>query len=146
MIFIWLISLNLAASSVTECEIEWSKIIESGKDLLSANPTNYTKMFMYSGFTINNLGQYDSCNDLSYAKYVLIELSPQPALLLALCGPKICNEADYQNIFSHLLLEKSDISSYNVSLKASNQGPFIMFPKEFIDDHLSDYSAGAILM
>ncbi|CAG9325188.1 unnamed protein product [Blepharisma stoltei] len=142
-------SLAFSQSSLKECEMEWAKVLKGAEGILDPNPSDYTKMFRYSGFMINNLGEYDPCTDISIAKYTVIEIV-FPFMVITLCGPKVCTEEDYIQIltnssFFHQL--PSALKSQN-SQKILTQYPNtpIVFPKEYIDDNFSDYSAGAILM
>jgi len=98
---------------------------------------------------INNLGEYDPCTDISIAKYTVIEIA-FPFMIIALCGPKVCTEEDYIQIltnprFFHQLPSALKSQNSNKILTQYPNSP-IVFPKEYIDDHFNDYSAGAILM
>lgn len=82
-------------------------------------------MYKFSGFQINNLGQYDRCNDVTGTRYALVVLNYIPKVLIALCGPEVCTETDYQATYG-----SSPLS----------------FPKESSDLSFKDYSLGSILM
>ncbi|CAG9332897.1 unnamed protein product [Blepharisma stoltei] len=144
----------ISQASYFECESEWGKILQASQDILSPNPSDYTKMFLYSGFMINDLGQYDPCNDLSISKYTLIVLFPYPSMLIALCGPKVCTAEDYQQLlanhtFYQTISEKIQFHNPLIDLeqlKAAETALPVIFPKEYIDDNFEDFSTGAILM
>ncbi|CAG9332898.1 unnamed protein product [Blepharisma stoltei] len=105
-------------------------------------------MFLYSGFSLNNLGQYDACNDMEGTKYLLIMIYPFPVMGMALCGPEVCTIEDYEKMLNGQFALSSvmpDIHALRSNLTASINFPMI-FPKEYIDDNFEDYSAGVILM
>lgn len=140
--------LAYAQTSLQECKVEWEKIIDAGADILSPKPSDYAKMFSYSGFTINNLGQYDSCLDISIAKFAVIDISFLPAIAISLCGPKVCSEEDYNILLSNLtgtnplsVLVKYQNPMFILELNkihSAQVGVPVIFPKEFYDDHFKD--------
>ena len=123
--------LFLVASAITpECQTGWVNIMEShsNPDL----PSYYSKMYLYSGFGMNSLGNFESCKQLQEAKYVLEIYNRIPIVVVALCGPIACTEADYYE--SPLPIISSTVpASYSV-----------LFPEEYQDRHNGTYSYGAI--
>ena len=124
------ISTALAVSE--DCQMEWNKII--GSQYTPGLPSYYSKMYMYSGISINNLGNYDSCNDLDEAMYVLEYYSASPVVILSLCGPKVCTETDY--------LENQIPSSPAVNTPNYS----VLFPRKYQDDRYSSYNSGSICL
>jgi hypothetical protein len=47
-------------------------------------------MFYYSGHDINDLENYNKCNDIHQAKYILIQLVKSPGVFIGFCGPEVC--------------------------------------------------------
>ena len=111
----------------SNCESEWKKIINSAFD--SSLPEEYSKMLLYSGITVNNLGNFDSCNNLESAKYILFLYNRTPLAVQAFCGPKTCDIEDY----------------YNFPLAISKPSNIIPV-KEYQQEHYGDYNSGAIIM
>ena len=110
------------------CAGEWEKIMNSTFD--SSLPSDYSKMFKYSGIAINNLGNFESCNNLDAGKYILFVYNKIPLIVQTFCGPKICQIKDYSNSFPLAISE-----------------PLFIIPvKEYQQKHYGEYSSGAILM
>lgn len=97
MIFLLFTFVHLASvlSIGEKCIEEWEKIINSATN--SSIPAVYSLMFQYSGFTMNNLGSYDSCNKIDIARYTVFVYSEIPVLVQTFCGPISCTESDYSN-------------------------------------------------
>lgn len=83
------LSIHLVSSTSTQCLYEWSLIMSHGQNQSSSSI--YADMFKYSGFTLNNLGDYEACNQLSNSKYVVLSFSKSPIIVQTLCGPSVCD-------------------------------------------------------
>ncbi|OMJ91137.1 hypothetical protein SteCoe_6401 [Stentor coeruleus] len=129
-IFLILLGQALARKMGLQCELEWGKIIYSATN--QPFSSNYSSMFQYSGFKLNYLGNYDSCNNLPGAKYVLIGYSSIPIIVQSFCGPDICTEEDYKDA-AHLLGE-------------TNAPYEVYFPKSYQEEKYGTYSKSAVLM
>ena len=116
----------------TECQTEWNNVLasQSNPDL----PDYYSKMYLYSGFGINSLGNFESCKELMEAKYVLEVYSEVPLVVVCLCGPKVCNESDYYD---------SPMPAFELNYPPNY---LVIFPAEYQDENYGTYSFGAILM
>ena len=127
-IVVLLLIAGVLADSDT-CYYEWQKFYAA------AQSTNYTsdywKMFQYSGFTINDLGNYNGCNDISIARYAVIEINESPRVVQTVCGPISCSEEDY----------------YNSSMGFYTYPQFdVIFPRKYQKDHYSEYSGSTVGM
>ncbi|OMJ91132.1 hypothetical protein SteCoe_6396 [Stentor coeruleus] len=151
MLYILIVLLNFLCTKgkVEECANEIKGLL----DAIIAPPftTNYTFMFTYSGIALNELGNYDDCNKLDYARYVIFYFSKAPVSLQSLCGPKICTKEDYQIIFSNgSYFLNNPLPIYTLSKAQSNkQFPAtttIVFPYDYQKDNYRTYTTGAIIM
>ena len=88
-----LLTISVSFAINLDCEMEWKKIFAS--QYTPGMPAYYSRMYMYSGFSFNNLGNFDSCNEIPESLYVLEYYSESPVIIVALCGPKVCTESDY---------------------------------------------------
>jgi peptidoglycan/LPS O-acetylase OafA/YrhL len=130
MVLVILFLLPLAYSESPECQAEWQKVLASANPQTSAGES-YQKMALYSGFTINNLGNYDSCNKISIARYAVVTLNEVPLVVQTFCGPIVCTEADY----------------FNSTLPMLQATPIeVVFSHKYQEDYYTTYSASAILM
>lgn len=126
------VSIHLVISTSPECLSEWSQIINDGSN--SSVSSEYSSMFKYSGFTLNDLGNYEACNELSNSKYVVLSFSKSPIIVQTFCGPKVCSEDDYKNLtIPGITLESS--KSYE-----------IIFSKEYEKEHYGEFTTGAWAM
>lgn len=100
--------------------------------LAQDNNLELAKMLYYTGRDINDLGQYDECNDLENARYVLLIAKVGPIIItFGICGPKSCEAEDYKYslvevIQAHPKVEKF-INSDNLEVqdtKAYNNRPY----------------------
>ena len=131
MFFLLLLVLEVLGDS-SNCLLEWEYILSSSTNPLL--PEYYSKMYIYSGFTINNLGNFESCNKIAEAKYVVKVYNKSPPLLLALCGPKVCTESDYLQLSLP-------------TIPPPLQSPYtVVFPTEYQESAYSNYTPGAIFM
>ena len=124
-----LLSLSILAviSMNLQCQLEWTEILMSASGIPFSS--NSSTMLQYSGLKLNNLGNYDSCNSLSYSKYVIIGYNAIPIILQTFCGPSICTEEDY----------------YQASYLIGEESPeyLVIFPEEYQKTYYSDYSESA---
>lgn len=88
------LALKISASSQNTCQIEWALILNSS----IPDSNNYYSMKTFSGFTKNNLGDYESCLSLEQSKYVLIKFIKSPMNVQSFCGPESCTVDDYLNM------------------------------------------------
>jgi hypothetical protein len=118
-------------SESVECQAEWQKILASQNPSTSLDE-NYQKMYAYSGFQLNSLGNYDSCNKISIARYVVLTYNIlYPLIVQTFCGPIVCTKDDY--LTSTLpFIQGTPIE--------------VHFPHKYQEDYYSSYSASAILM
>ena len=122
---------STALGITPECAMEWNKI--QGSSYTAGLPSYYSKMKRYSGFEINNLGEFDSCNAIDESKFVVGFYSGLPLALTTLCGPKVCTEQDY--------LENT-VPGYPYPIP-----PYVVtFPIEYQHARYRTYSSGAICM
>ena len=133
MILFYIIVSSLTASGITpECETEWKYILSSpyNPDL----PIRYSKMYFYSGFSINNLGNFESCKEIDGANFVVEVYSSSPSIVVTLCGPEACTESDYY---------ESPLPSTPPPMAGTYS---VVFPEEYQDKYYGTYSYGAICM
>ena len=123
---------RLAKAEVNSCVEEWEKILNPSK----SNETIqiYQDMKKFSGFSKNNLGDYEACNKLQDSKYVLLRFFNSPVNVQSFCGPKSCNTSDYINA-NELGLQLIYNSSYE-----------IFFPKQLQEEKYQSYPTGSLLM
>lgn len=124
--------LSTVSGITPECQKEWTNIISSQSN--SSLPSYYSEMFIYSGFNFNNLGNFDSCNQIDEAKFVVEVFNSFPPVVIALCGPKVCTAPDYS---------ESPIPLSPFSMVSNYQ---VIFPKEYQEARYSSYNTGAICM
>ena len=111
-----------------ECLAGWTNIYNSQTNL-SLFGSEYFFMYQYSGFNYNNLGNYNGCNKIGIARYVVILISP--TILQTVCGPISCTKEDY----------------YTTPFPFYKSPSFeIFFPHKYQKDHYDHYSTGAIVM
>lgn len=55
-------------------------------------------MARYSGRRLNDLGDFDSCNDLEEARYLLIHHERFLNIMLGLCVPASCGVEDLEEL------------------------------------------------
>ena len=125
----------LSAYGITpKCQSDWVNIMNSQSD--SELPSYYASMYLYSGFGVNSLGNFESCKGIVEAKYVLEVYSDYPPVVVALCGPKSCTESDYYE------------SPLPVVASASSVPPTysVVFPEEYQEANYGTLSYGAICM
>ncbi|OMJ91780.1 hypothetical protein SteCoe_5560 [Stentor coeruleus] len=126
------LTINLVHSTSPQCLSEWSLIFSHGQNQSSSSI--YNDMFKYSGFTLNNLGDYEACNKLDTSKYVVLSFRKSPIIVQTLCGPSVCEKSDYKNLtIPGIVLELSE--NYDV-----------IFSKEYEKEHYGKFSKGALLM
>ena len=121
--------LFLAHGDQSECEAIWKKIYNSKYE--PNDSSVYSKMYQASGLTLNKIGDFESCNRIDHAKYVLIYCSDRPKYALTFCGPDVCTLKYYKKFTSVL-------NSYGCH-------PKISFPKEN-QERYNEYTTGAIIM
>ena len=92
----------------------------------------YSRMYQASGLTLNNIGDFEKCNSINNAKYVLLYCDGVPKYALTFCGPDVCTLDYYQNFTS--------------VLNICEDSPLIIFPKEFQEQNYGTYTTGAIIM
>jgi peptidoglycan/LPS O-acetylase OafA/YrhL len=114
-----------------ECKAEWQKVLASQDPATSAGK-DYQNMALYSGIIINSLGNYDSCNKIEIARYVVLTYSrSRPAIVQTFCGPIACTKEDY----------------YDSTLPYIQGTPLdVEFPHKYQEDYYSSYTPSAILM
>ena len=132
MIFHILVSSLLVSSIAPECEDEWKHILDSpyNPDL----PTRYSKMYFYSGFSINSLENFESCKEIDGAMFVVEQYNPSPRMLVILCGPEACTESDYYE------------SPLPGTLPSMAGNYSVLFSEEYQDAYYGTYTYGAICM
>lgn len=111
------------------CSEEWNLILSSQTNL--SIPHDYWMMYQYSGFSINDLGNYNGCNKIDRARYVTFVLSPSLSAVKGVCGPLSCSKSFYK--------------SNQLEFYASNEFE-VYFPHKYQSDHYRSYSTGAICM
>jgi peptidoglycan/LPS O-acetylase OafA/YrhL len=132
MVLLKLLSLLYLGAFSQDCDSEWRKIAASTTNFDPSS--NYTKAYLYSGIFFNNLGDYNSCNNLEGAKYVVLGYSHFPDIVATLCGPSICTEEYYyENISSVIPF-------------ISTPPGAVYFPKEYQDQYYGSFDNGAIAM
>ena len=124
------VSIVLGVSDL--CQMEWNKILAS--QYTPGLPSYYSKMYIYSGLSINNLGNYDSSNELDESMYVLEFYSEAPVALISLCGPKVSTESDY--------LE----NPMPASPSATSPNYSVIFPLKYQSARYSTYNSGSICL
>ena len=117
----------------SDCQTDWVSILSSGSSS-SDLPSYYSKMYQYSGFGINSLGNFESCKEIDEAKYVLEIYSNVPLVLVALCGPKSCSESDYYE------------SPLPAIASSGSTGYTVLFPQEYQEEHYGTLHFGAMCM
>jgi peptidoglycan/LPS O-acetylase OafA/YrhL len=118
-------------SASIECKSELDQMIAITNHSLVGNE-HYQKMVQYSGITVNNLGNFDSCNEIDSARYVLfVHKNRNPRILQTLCGPISCSEEDYRALELPFLI---------------HDPAHIVFPSKYQEDAYSTYTTSAILM
>ena len=114
------------------CESEILNVFQS--QINSSLPSYYNKMYQYSGLVINALGNYDSCNDIDQAKYVVFSYKfISPAEVWTFCGPVACTESDYYDIKS-------------TPLQYLDSGYEVIFPVSYQEENYGTLSTGAVIM
>ena len=80
-----------AFSMSEECLKEWNKILANvNSSVYLDSQDDYSKMYQYSGFSINDLGDYYACNAIEIASYALLYYNNAPIILQGLCSPSVC--------------------------------------------------------
>ena len=163
LIFLVLLPL-LANGQSAECQAELARIFAARfSQIVPQDQTGY--MASYSGFRINDLGDFISCNNLEGASYATLAFGPTS--LMTVCGPSICTEQDYQMMIHNLLgglgslesfleegkktLEltesiKNRFSNYKLTQSASGAQPEVIFNEDYIHSNFHTLDAGAIAM
>ena len=114
------------------CESEILNVFQS--QINSSLPSYYNKMYQYSGLVINALGNYDSCNDIDQAKYVVFSYKfISPTEVWTFCGPVACTESDYYDIKS-------------TPLQYLDSGYEVIFPVSYQEENYGTLSTGAVIM
>ena len=121
--------LSLVIATTPKCLEEWGYIYESQRNITI--PHDYWMMYQYSGFSMNNYGNYDGCNKIDRARYTAILISESPILIQTVCGPISCTKSDYLS------------TPFPFYLSPSFE---IEFPHKYQKDHYSHYESGAIAM
>ena len=143
MLVVVILLAGVTASPNPICEYELIREFSSLPYILTQQ-TNYTEMLTYSGLKLNDLGDYNQCNDLPFARYVLLEVSGNAGF--AFCLPKVCSKEDIAEILSGNITSPIKLTS-ELSLSLSAGSPFnIVFPKEVYDENCFHLSSGAIGM
>jgi peptidoglycan/LPS O-acetylase OafA/YrhL len=128
--FILAILFPQALSMSLECSKGWNNILAS-RDSFNPVSEDYQKMASFSGFELNKLGDFESCNKISIASYTLLVHSVFPRVIQSFCGPIECTEEDY----------------YNSSLPIVYQRPLqVEFPYKYQKEHYAEYTKGAIVV
>jgi peptidoglycan/LPS O-acetylase OafA/YrhL len=93
--------------------------------------------YLSSGLVFNNLGDYDTCENIEGMKYVVLSYSHEtPVLVITLCGPAVCTEEDYTAVPDSIPELALFISP----------GYSVIFPKDYQSKHYGTYSDGAIFI
>ena len=101
---IWLaFSVTITLANMTQCLIDFGNIATSISKSYSTDLTDYEKMYAYSGKSLNQLGRFDDCNDISIARYAMIQFSEEPVVLLGICGPISCTVSDYYDLINSII-------------------------------------------
>lgn len=119
-------ALVVVQADYTRCVLDLLQIASHATDFQSDSV--YSKMFFYSGKSLNDLGRYEDCNLLSEAKYTIFELSRQPWVVLSFCGPSSCSKEDYY------------------SLASGEAGFEVHFSQEEVQEKWGSLSGGAVAM
>jgi len=90
--------------------------------------TELALMTAYSGRDINDLGRFTDCNALDFTRYVSLSVSGLPiGIYLGICGPKECQEEDFEPLSAQLAVfafaivdQLPDAESFNVEWTADN--------------------------
>jgi peptidoglycan/LPS O-acetylase OafA/YrhL len=80
------------------CQAEWGKVLASSNPATSFGP-DYSAMAAYGGYLINNLGNFEECNKIATANYVVLVFNELlPKIVQTYCGPSVCTEEDYKTL------------------------------------------------
>ncbi|CAG9334032.1 unnamed protein product [Blepharisma stoltei] len=148
------ISLSIAwASNVTLCFQELALVFKSAPNSFETDPDRYSKMFTYTGKSLNDLGRYDDCEALSDTKYTLIEIIRHPFVGYSVCGPSICSEENYIEIINDAINSFFNTDPIKQSLflpgtlreTIKNTSAVIHFPHTYVEKHFK-ITAGATFM
>mmetsp|Transcript_11638 Transcript_11638/g.17064 ORF Transcript_11638/g.17064 Transcript_11638/m.17064 type:complete len:681 (+) Transcript_11638:438-2480(+) len=161
---LFLVLLPLVANSQSaECQAELARIFAARlSQVFPRDQTGY--MASYSGFRLNDLGDFISCNNLEGASYATLAFTP--LTLLTICGPSICTAQDYQMMVHSLsgglgssealeeskktfeLTEsiKSRFSNYKLTQTAGESQVEVIFNEDYIHSNFHTLDAGAITM
>jgi len=72
---------------------------EKAKNMFMLSDTSLFHTILYSGKSLNDLGSYEGCINKNNTRYILLQILGLPAnIALGICGPKECNENDYEGI------------------------------------------------
>ena len=82
----------MAKCDYFDCEEALNKLADSKNEESS-------KLLLYSGKGINDLGSYEKCSDLNNARYMLMITSENfKNSVIGLCGPSFCSPQHYLKI------------------------------------------------
>lgn len=112
-----------------QCYNDWQMMYASTQT--GDYTSDYFKMLQYSGFTINDLGNYNGCNEISIARYVVFEINDSPRIVQTACGPISCSKEDYYN------------TSMPYYTSTDNE---VIFPHKYQTEVYSEYSGSTITM
>ena len=139
IILLALLQFLTSGHNVTDCLVKIKKVLSSAGSSFALSSPPYGKMFQYSGKSINQLGVYESCWELSEANYVLIEFNRHPPILWSICGPSECNHDDWYYIVNSWIDSVSGYlpSKSEVKLASSSDNTLdiefkVHFPERYI--------------
>ena len=125
-----MILISTAMGISKDCQMEWEKIYAA--QYIPDLPSYYLQMYYYSGIDVNNLGNFDSCNDIEESRYVVEYYLP--TVVRTLCGPKICTAEDYSE------------GAIPIIPNILPLGYEVVFPVEYQNHRYRTYDSGPILM
>lgn len=163
--------LLLTSAVIAEMPQCLDDLVMIGKQMMNFTGSDpHSRMAQFTGRKLNDLGDYKACSSLDYAEYILISLDPEISLYFAICSPKNCTMADYQEIiynlsptqtFVHEALfayQPTEIKAISTWFK-SKQDPSnpsiitadvpdieVHFPMDEIQNKFAEYTLGTYLM
>lgn len=136
----------IRASAITPddqaCQEQLMQVLLAPPSILNPNPDVYAKMNYYSGgFKLNNLGNYNKCNDLDEARYTVVG---EGNFYYAFCVPKVCSREELSKILSGNFTQNTKV--FGEKLSAGIAPSAFEFPKQYYDDNCESLDTSAALM
>lgn len=142
MILILIIALVSANHNATQCFRSLAKVLRGGLDSFENDPGRYGRMYTYSGKSLNDIGRYDDCESIAYARYALLQIQKNPFKGYSICGPDICTEDDYIQIINDAIMTLNELNPTMDSLfrfsknetKYKNTTINVVFPHTILEE------------